>query len=155
MLIFVSFPQIPTYAIRPQIWGSYIAWCVFYVPAFASTKYTAWWQGCMSVNNLPRVIMQLHPCWASNRVRSPAIMPPCHPNGLFVLILVEISSFCNPCCMPCQCGYLSGARCRLLAYGPADPTAIPKPRHLLPHLNSDWFYLSGTGLSKLSWKRGR
>ena len=26
------------------------------------------------------------------------------------------------------------------------------PRHLLPYLNPDWFYLSGTGLSRLSWK---
>ena len=31
----------------------------------------------------------------------------------------------------------------------------PKPHHLLPHLNPDWFYLSGTGLPRLSWKRGR
>jgi len=31
--------------------------------------------------------------------------------------------------------------------------AIPIPYHLLPHLNPDWFYLSGTGLTKLSWKR--
>jgi len=30
-----------------------------------------------------------------------------------------------------------------------------KPHHLLPHLNSDWFYFSGTGLPRLSWKRGR
>ena len=35
-------------------------------------------------------------------------------------------------------GYLSGARCKLFAYGPADATAIPKPRHLLLHLNPDW-----------------
>jgi len=27
----------------------------------------------------------------------------------------------------------------MFAYGPADATAIPKPPHLLPHLNSDWF----------------
>jgi len=26
---------------------------------------------------------------------------------------------------------------------------------LLPHLNPDWFYLSGTGLPRLFWKRGR
>jgi len=52
-------------------------------------------------------------------------------------------------------GYLSGARCRLFAYGPADATPIPKPHHLLPDLNSDWFYLSCTGLPRLSWKRGR
>jgi len=57
--------------------------------------------------------------------------------------------------MRCWCGYLSGARCRLFAYGPADATAIPKPHHLLPHSNPDWFYLSGTGLPRLSWKRGR
>jgi len=33
------------------------------------------------------------------------------------------------------------------ATGPADATAIPKPHCLLPHLNPDWFYLSGTGLA--------
>jgi len=48
-----------------------------------------------------------------------------------------------------------GARCRLFACGPADATAITKPHHLLRHLNPDWFYRSGTGLLKLSWKRGR
>ena len=32
--------------------------------------------------------------------------------------------------MGCWCGYLSGARCRLFAYGPADATAVPKPQHL-------------------------
>jgi len=47
-------------------------------------------------------------------------------------------------------------RCRLFAYGPADATAcIPKPHHHLPLFNRDWFYLSGTGLPRLSWKRGR
>ena len=29
------------------------------------------------------------------------------------------------------CGYLSGARCRLFACGPADATATPKPHHCL------------------------
>ena len=29
---------------------------------------------------------------------------------------------------------------------------IPKPNHLLPHLNPDWFYLSGTGLPRVTWK---
>jgi len=32
---------------------------------------------------------------------------------------------------------VSGVRCRLFAYGPADATAIPKPHHLLPHLEPD------------------
>ena len=48
--------------------------------------------------------------------------------------------------MRCWCGYLSGARCRLFAYGPADVADIPNPHHLLPHLNPEWFYLSGAGL---------
>ena len=48
--------------------------------------------------------------------------------------------------MRCWCGYLSGARYRLFAYGPADATAIPKPHPLLPYLNPDWFYFSGTDL---------
>jgi len=41
--------------------------------------------------------------------------------------------------MTCWCGYLSGARCRLFAYGPADATAILKLHNLLPHINPDWF----------------
>ena len=28
------------------------------------------------------------------------------------------------------------------------------PNHLLPYLNPDWFYLSGTGLRSSSWYRG-
>ena len=54
----------------------------------------------------------------------------------------------------CWCGCLSGARCRLFAYGPADATSIPKPHHLLPYLNPGCFYLSGTGWPRMSWKRG-
>jgi len=62
---------------------------------------------------------------------------------------------CKNWVMRCWCGYLSAARCRLFAYGPADATAISKPHHLLPHFNPDWFYLSGTDLPRLSLKRGR
>jgi len=50
---------------------------------------------------------------------------------------------CKNWVMRCWCGHLSGVRCRLFAYGPADATAISKPHHLLPHLHPDWFYLSG------------
>ena len=50
----------------------------------------------------------------------------------------EEHAACRNWVMRWWCGYLSGARCRLFAYGPA--IAIPKPRHLLPHLNPDWFY---------------
>ena len=31
--------------------------------------------------------------------------------------------------MRCWCGYLSGVRHRLFAYGPADATDVPKPHH--------------------------
>ena len=55
----------------------------------------------------------------------------------------------------CWCGYLSGARCRLFVCGPADATAISKPHHLLPRLNPEGFYISATGLPRLSWKGGR
>jgi len=34
---------------------------------------------------------------------------------------------CKHWLMRCWCGYLSGARCRLFAYGPVDATAIPNP----------------------------
>ena len=41
--------------------------------------------------------------------------------------------------MRCWCGYLPGPRCGLFACGPADATAISKPRNLLPYLNPDRF----------------
>ena len=62
---------------------------------------------------------------------------------------------CKHLVMRCWCGYLSAVMCRLFAYGLADATAITKPRRLSPHLNLDWFHLSGTRLPRLSWKRGR
>ena len=47
-------------------------------------------------------------------------------------------------------GYLSGARCKWFAYGPADATATPSS---LAPVNSRMAYLSGAGLSRLSWKK--
>jgi len=47
-------------------------------------------------------------------------------------------------------GYLSGARCRWFAYGPADANAIPSS---LAPVKSRMVYLSGAGLPRLSWKR--
>jgi len=46
------------------------------------------------------------------------------------------------------CGCLSGVRCRLFAYGPADATAIQNI-HFLPDLNPDWFYLFWYRLSQV------
>jgi len=41
--------------------------------------------------------------------------------------------------------YLSGVRCKWLAYGPADASATPSS---LASSKSTWFYLSGAGLSR-------
>jgi len=48
-----------------------------------------------------------------------------------------------------------GADCLHCLHCPADATVIPKPHRLLPYLNPYWFYFFGTGLPRLSWKRGR
>ena len=47
-------------------------------------------------------------------------------------------------------GYLSGARCKLFAYGPADATATPSS--LAAVKSKKKFYL-GAGLPRLSWKK--
>jgi len=49
-------------------------------------------------------------------------------------------------------GYLSGARCKGFAYGPADATATPSS---LAPVKSRMVYLSGAGWPWLSWKKGR
>ena len=54
--------------------------------------------------------------------------------------------------MRCWRGYLSGARCKWFAHGPADATATPSP---LASLRSRMVCLSGAGLPRLSWKKGR
>ena len=75
----------------------------------------------------------------------------CHASAAYFTAILAISALTllvgrqeeHPACkigfVSCWCGYLSRVRCRLFAYGPADSTAIPKPHHLLPHLNPDWF----------------
>ena len=46
-----------------------------------------------------------------------------------------------------------GSEVQIVCIWSADATAISKPHHLLPLLNLDSFYLSGTVLPTLSWKR--
>jgi len=48
-------------------------------------------------------------------------------------------------------GYLSGLGCKWFAYGPVDATATLS---FLASLKSNMVYLSGTGLPRLSWKKG-
>jgi len=54
------------------------------------------------------------------------------------------------CVMRCWHGYLSGARCKWFAYGPADATVTPSS--LVP-VKSRMVYLTGAGLPRLSWKK--
>jgi len=55
--------------------------------------------------------------------------------------------------MRCWCGYLSGARCKLFAYGPTDVTAISKPPLSLASYKSRlvvpfWYWLAEVFLQK-------
>ena len=47
-------------------------------------------------------------------------------------------------------GYMSRARCKWFAYGPADATATPSS---LAPVKSILVYLSGAGLPRLSWRK--
>ena len=58
---------------------------------------------------------------------------------------------CKNWVMRCKCGYLSGTRCRVFAYGSADANAIPKPslasfksRLVLPF----WYWVTQAVLEK-------
>ena len=68
---------------------------------------------------------------------------------LSVWSMLQIVCICK---VPLQrtCSWSVTLNSTLTLYGPADASAIPKPCHLLPHLNPDWFFLSGTGLTRLS-----
>jgi len=48
--------------------------------------------------------------------------------------------------------YLSAERCKCFAYGPADATATPSS---LTPAKSRMVYLSGAGLPRFSWRKGR
>ena len=55
--------------------------------------------------------------------------------------------------MGCWCGYLSGVRCRLFAYGPADATAIQKTPSSIASFKSrlvlsSWYRLTQVVLEK-------
>ena len=115
--------------------------------------------------------IRLCPWWVNRQICHS--VKSCCPCCLFVLIIagrylqnafsaLKLLAGCqqeHPACksrlMRCCYDYLSEARCRLFAYSPADATAIPKLHNLLPHLNPDWFYHSGTSLPRLSWKKCR
>ena len=59
---------------------------------------------------------------------------------------------CKNWVVRCWRGYVSGARCKWFAYGPADATATPSS---VAPVKSRMVYFSGAGLHRLSWKKGR
>jgi len=54
----------------------------------------------------------------------------------------------------CWCGYLSGGRCRLFAYGPADSLHPKNPSSLTSFKSRLVLFFFVSGLSRLPWKRG-
>jgi len=57
---------------------------------------------------------------------------------------------CKNCVMRYWCGYLSRARWKSFAYGPADATATPSS---VAPVKFRMVYLSGAGLPRLCWKK--
>ena len=119
-------------------------------------KVDVFWNTC-KITDLQR-ICQCCIVWLCHRIQQEQIMyrewSLLSPKSFSALTLLVGCQEEHPACkswvMGCWCDYLSGARCRLFACGPADATAIQKLRHLLPHLNPDSFYLSVTGLPRLT-----
>jgi len=68
--------------------------------------------------------------------------------------LTKTDLWFSRCSVIFQCvnavGYLSGARCKWFAYGPADATATPSS---LAAVKFRMVYLSGADLPRLSWKK--
>ena len=88
------------------------------------------WSG---VENFPKcavydIFTMLHCPSLLNSIANDAKFLPFAFSGLTVLVgRQEEHPACKNWVMRCWCGYLSGVRCRLFAYGPADATATPKP----------------------------
>ena len=56
------------------------------------------------------------------------------------------------CVVTATCSDLDDNSCSSLSSSVADPPSAEYAR--IDHLAPDWFYLSGTDLPRLSWKRG-
>jgi len=99
---------------------------------FATASQSHCRQNSSMVELVDDTCMTVDESWLFTTRRSTAIC--C---GFVVLLFVAFSALTllagrqeeHPACtnrvMRCWCGYLSGARCRLFSYGPADATAIP------------------------------
>ena len=107
-----------------------------------------WAVGCFQLMPLPLTVS----CFSEIQIGFTFLVPDKGPlNGCVCMMCThafsaltllvghqEEHAACKKLVMRCWCGCLSGARCRLFAYCPADATAVPKPHHLLPRLNPDY-----------------
>ena len=113
--------------------------------------------------------MCMHPCMClSKHILWPACNQFLVCNTFFILFYAfgaltllaghqEEHPVCKNWVMRCWCSYLSGlwSEVQIVCIWSSWCHCIPKPHHLLPRLNPDWFYLCGTCLPRLSWQRGR
>jgi len=101
-----------------------------------------------------------HMCLALCRYTEYRYRPTCKPRSSFyafsaLMLLVgwqEGHPACKNWVVRYWRGCLSGARCKWFAYGLVDATATPSS---LAPVKSIMVYLSGAGLSTLSWNKGR
>ena len=79
------------------------------------------------------------------------VCTPCAFSALTLLVgWQEGHPACESWVMRYWHSYLSAARCKWFAYGPADASATPSS---LAPVKSRMVYLSGAGLPRLSWKK--
>ena len=111
--------------------------------------------------------MCMHPCMCLSKC---ILCPACRQflvcsNTFFILFYAfgaltllawhqEEHPVCKNWVMRCWCSYLSGlwSEVQIVCIWSSWCHCIPKPHHLLPRLNPDWFYLCGTCLLRLSWQ---
>ena len=102
-----------------------------YLPYWVSLTVNVWWL-CVYCYLCSTTSMCLH--FVLDRLHHVICM---HyiDTAFFALTLLVGRQEEHPACknwvMECWCGYLSGARCRLFSYDPADATAIPVISYLV------------------------
>ena len=103
-------------------------------------------------------------CRPTNCVKAQAGCPSCRPtNNVKALKAQKHQHDYLSCCSLVSCNVYKwkASFCSVVEMDSHMYTVYCCSHHLVkflylfPHFNPDWFYLSSTGLSRLSWKRGR
>ena len=102
-----------------------------YLPYWVSLTVNVWWL-CVYCYLCSTTSMCLH--FVLDRLHHVICMHYIDTAFIALTLLVghqEEHPACKNWVMECWCGYLSGARCRLFSYDPADATAIPVISYLV------------------------